>query len=295
MKNIFLDRYSELLGKAVDDAKIPLPVTIRVNTSIISDADLLKRLGSEGAILEKIPFLQHGYVVKSSRFSLGAAPEYLQGYYYTQEAAAQVSAEVLGPKETDFVLDMCASPGGKTTQLAAIMNNKGTIIAFDIKNRLDALKNNLERMSVSNTIVYNKDAAAVSDLSLMFDKILLDAPCSGNFVNDPDWFSKRSIEQFKDRAKLQKSLLKAGLDVLKPSGVLVYSTCSLEPEENEEVIDWALSNFDIRLEPIPLPPGTPGLTNVFGKPLNPQVKNCLRFWPHLTGTQGFFVARIVKN
>jgi NOL1/NOP2/sun family putative RNA methylase len=205
-------------------------------------------------------------------------------------------AEILIPEENDLVLDMCAAPGSKTTQLAMMMNNKGRIIALELNNpRLPSLQNNLERCGVTNTIVYKKDARYADDLNLEFDKILLDAPCSGNFANDENWFEERIVEDLKQISKTQKQLLESALNVLKPGGFLVYSTCSLEPEENELNIDWLLKvHKNVSLEKINLEIGVPGLTNVFGQEMNNEISKCRRLWPHKTGTQGFFLAKIRK-
>jgi 16S rRNA C967 or C1407 C5-methylase (RsmB/RsmF family) len=118
----------------------------------------------------------------------------------------------------------------------------------------------------------------------LFDKVLLDAPCSGNFVTDSAWFEKRSIEGIRLMAKTQKELLRAAVRVLKPSGTLVYSTCSLEPEEDEDVIEWALDTFPIKLVETGLNVGDSGITD--------RTKLCRRFWPEKTGTQGFFIAKM---
>ena len=227
---------------------------------------------------------------------MAATPEHLQGYYYLQEAASQLPAEILEPKGTDTVLDMCASPGSKTTQLAMLMNNKGKITALDSENvRLPKLQNNLERCGVTNTITYKKDARYAQDLGLEFEKILLDAPCSGNFAIEPDWFLERKLGDIKALVKTQRQLLQAAIDVLKPGGILVYSTCSLEPEENELNINWLLNEYkDVELEKIDIDIGDPGLTKAFDRELNPDLAKCKRFWPHKTGTQGFFLAKLRK-
>jgi 16S rRNA C967 or C1407 C5-methylase (RsmB/RsmF family) len=165
------------------------------------------------------------------------------------------------------------------------MKNKGRIVAIDSNApRITALKNNLERCGVKNCVVYQKDASHVDDLDVKFDKILLDAPCSGNFVADHGWFDKRSIEDIKRISKDQKSLLRAAVNVLKPDGVLVYSTCSLELEEDEEVIEWAIENLSLKLVSTDLKIGDSGIT--------PKTKLCRRFWPEKTATQGFFIAKI---
>jgi len=289
--NEFLERYKQL-GEEFEPVNIKLRPALRINTIKIKDAELIQRLSSK---LTKIPFLEHGYYYESE-FSMGATPEYLLGYYYLQEAASQLPAEVLEPREGELVLDMCAAPGSKTTHLAMMMKNKGQIIALDANNpRLPSLQNNLERCGVTNTIIYKKDARYAEDLKMVFDRILLDAPCSGNFANDEKWFEERKIEDLKQISKTQKQLLETALQILKPGGVLVYSTCSLEPEEDELLIhDFLEKNPAAALEKIDVKIGDPGLTSVFGKELNPEIAKCQRLWPHKTGTQGFFLAKIRK-
>ena len=231
-----------------------------------------------------------------SKFSAGAAPEHLMGYYYMQEAAAQIPVQILNPTKKDIVLDMSAAPGGKTTQIAQYMDNKGVIVGLDTNNlRLAILRNNIERSGIKNTILYQKDAKFVSDLGLSFDKILLDAPCSGNFCIDENWFDKHVPADMKAAAKTQKQLIASAFNVLKDGGELVYATCSLEPEENEFVVDWALRTYpELSLQKITIDIGDPGLTKAFGRKLNPQIKYAKRFWPHKTKTQGFFIVKFKK-
>jgi NOL1/NOP2/sun family putative RNA methylase len=286
LMNFFLKRYKDL-GHDIDPEKISIKQSIRFNTLKISEQELIKRLREKNIRLTKISFTDFGYYVEAE-FSLSSTPEYLQGYYYIQEAASQLPAQVLDVKPGETVLDMCAAPGSKTTQLAQYMQNKGCIVALDSNiSRLAALKNNIERCGVKNCLVYHKDSCFVSDINKKFDRILLDAPCSGNFTTDPGWFDKRTIEGIISLTKNQKSLLRAAVSVLKPGGTIVYSTCSLEPEENEEVIEWALSNLPIKLLPISLKIGDSGLTE--------KTTLCKRFWPEKTGTQGFFIAKLALN
>jgi NOL1/NOP2/sun family putative RNA methylase len=234
--NFFLNRYIQQ-GHDIDHSKVKIRDALRINTLKISEDSLLTRLKKNKVKLEKIPFTKYGYYY-SADFSLGSTLEYLQGYYYLQEAASQVAVEILDPKENEIILDMCAAPGGKTSQISQYTNNKATIIALDLKReRLEALKNNLQRMGCTNVVCYNKDARYVDDIGIKFDKILLDAPCSGNFVTDNDWFNKRDLAGIKTNARHQKELLKIAVKVLKPNGTIVYSTCSLELEEDEEIVD----------------------------------------------------------
>lgn len=292
--SLFLRRYSKL-GEKFDPSTIELKDSLRVNELKIKEEKLVSRLRKNDVKLVKVPFLNKGYFWEAE-FSLGSTPEYLMGYYYLQEAASQLPAQVLKPESGEKVLDMAAAPGGKTTQLAGYMDNEGVIIALDNNlSRLESVRNNIERLGVKNVITYKKDARFVSDFDIEFDKVLLDAPCSGNFTNDKDWFQKRDLRGIQERALLQKELLKEAVKVLKKNSVLVYSTCTLEPEENELNIDWLLKKYPgLELERVDVEVGDPGLVEVFGKKLDLSISKCRRLWPHKTGTQGFFIAKIRK-
>ncbi len=247
-----------------------------------------------GVKMTTIPWLRDGFHVEGGESSVGASFEYLLGLYSIQEAAAQFPVEVLAPTGGEVVLDMCAAPGGKTTQIAAWMGNGGAVVAVDIRrDRLYALENNLERTGVENCVAYHADAAGLDYGGTLFDRILLDAPCSGNYVTDREWFRKRDIGDVEKNALEQRRLLGAAVGLLRPGGTLVYTTCSLEPEEDELNVQWLLDNHDVRLEEIG-GPGSPALTEVLDRKLSPDVAKCRRFWPDETGTQGFFVAKVVK-
>ncbi|MAE13147.1 SAM-dependent tRNA/rRNA cytosine-C5 methylase [Candidatus Woesearchaeota archaeon] len=290
-----LSRYRKL-GADFNPEKIVIKPAFRINTLRIPPKDLLNRLNKQGVKLKKISWLEFGYFYESN-FSLGATPEYLLGYYYLQAAPSQLAAEILDPQPNEMVLDMAAAPGGKTTHLAQLMNNKGVIIALDIETkRLQSLRNNLERLAISNTILYKKDARFITDFKKEFDKILLDAPCSGNFTLEEDWFKKRNLLDLPQMAKRQKELLNAAWKVLKKGGTLLYSTCSLEPEENELQLDTFLEKHsDAEILPIKQEAGSPAYTTIFEKELDPSISNAKRFWPHLHNVNGFFLALIKKK
>ncbi len=280
--SVFLERYKEL-GEDVEP--IMLHDSIRTNTIKITNAELRSRLEEKGFRIKKIPFLKNGFYVQS-RYSIGSSSEYLSGLYYIQEAASQLPVEVLKPK--GIVLDCCAAPGGKTTQIAA---KAEAVIALESQyKRIASLKNNLERLGVRNGIVYNIDARKFEG---RFDKILVDAPCSGNLITDKNWMRKQNVENFEQRSELQKDILENMYNLLNDGGEMVYSTCTLEPEENELVIQWALETFDIKLLKIDTP-GDNGLVNVFGEELDKDIAKCKRLWPNKTKTQGFFIARMKK-
>ena len=290
-KEFFTSRYREL---GWHFREVTPKQAIRVNTINAKGVNIVDRLEGLGFKLEKIPFLENGYWVAEAEFSIGATFEYLLGYYSIQEAAAQIPATLFTELKDSMVLDACAAPGGKTIQLADLMDNTGVIVALDVKRRrLNALANQLERCGVKNTLVYHLDATQASKLGLKFDRILLDVPCSGNFATDKQWFERRTITDVERNVRLQREILAEAAKTLEDDGEIVYATCSLEPEENEFNINWALEN--LKLETVPIncygeePP-----TKISGKKLDSLIRNCRRIWPS-EGTQGFFVCKLKKR
>ncbi len=269
---------------------------LRINTLKAKKEMLIPRLKKQVVQLFKIPFTKNGYWAVSKKVPLGAITEHLLGYYYLQSDVAQLPVEVLSPRPGELVLDACAAPGGKTTQLCAEMQNKGLVIAVEKKQfRIPQLFTNLERCGCSCALVYKLDARKVEKLGIQFDRVLLDAPCSGNYVTDPEWLGKRTIGDIKTSSRIQKRLLEACINVTKEGGTIVYSTCSLEPEENEINIEWVLEQgFPVRVEEIRLSAGEPGLTKVFDETLSQEIALTKRFWPEL-GSEGFYIAKMVKK
>jgi NOL1/NOP2/sun family putative RNA methylase len=290
-KDFFVNRYRELGWKYEG---VTLRQAIRINTiNVEKTTSILQRLRSIGIQLEKVSFLDNGYWVCSSKFSVGATSEYLLGLYSIQEAAAQIPVTLFTEIEDKNVLDACAAPGGKTIQLADSMRKTGVIIALDVrKERLTALANQLERCRVNNTVVHFLDARKVSRLKMGFDRILLDMPCSGNFAADRNWFNRRTIEDVERNAAIQREILVQAVRVLNDDGEIVYSTCSLEPEEDEANIEWGVRKLGLQVESIDCY-GQNGLTNVFGKRLDVSLEKCKRIWPGQT--QGFFVCKLKRG
>jgi len=289
-KEFFVNRYKKL-GWIYRQVK--LKQAIRINTMNANRDDVAERLESLGILLDKIPFLEDGYWITKTKFSVGATAEYLLGLYSIQEAAAQIPVTLFTELEDKTVLDACASPGGKTVQLANLMNNSGVIVALELKQRkMFALVNQLERSRVTNTAVYNMDAKEASNLNIEFDCVLLDVPCSGNYVTDKGWFNKRTSEDVHRNARRQRQILTEAVKVTKDDGEIVYATCSLEPEENELNIDWAIETLNVKVEEINCH-GEKALTNVFGKELDRSIEKCKRIWPNQT--QGFFVCKLRKK
>lgn len=289
-KEFFQNRYEQLGWKPTS---ITLKQAIRVSRNNTQGKDLVDRLEKLGVNLEKIPFLEDGWWVKRSKVSVGATAEYLLGFYSIQEAAAQIPVTLFTNLKDKIVLDASAAPGGKTVQLADLMGNSGLIVALDVKKeRLTALANHLERCYVSNAVVYLQDARQASKLHIKFDRILLDVPCSGNFAADKLWFKRRTLKDVERNAKVQRELLSEAVKCLADDGEIIYSTCSLEPEEDELNIDWAIKNLGLRPQKVDCY-GSEGLTNVFGCQLQASVQFCRRIWPRQT--QGFFVCKLKKG
>jgi len=288
-KQFFVNRYKNLGWKY---KKPSLKKTIRINTMNASEDTVVLKLEKRGIKLEKVPFLDKGYWIQKSRFSVGATAEYLLGLYSIQEAAAQIPVTLFTELANKTVLDTCASPGGKTVQMASIMNNTGMIVALDLKQRkMFPLVNQLERSRVTNTAAYNMDAKEATKLDTKFDCVLLDVPCSGNPITDWDWFNKRTMEDIHRNARRQRQIIAEATKVTKTGGAIVYATCSLEPEENEFNMDWAVKNLPLKIEKINCY-GEKGLTKVFDQNLDASIGKAKRIWPYKT--QGFFMCKLKK-
>ncbi len=298
-----IERYIDFLGlddtlKLLEANEKPLEPSIRVNTLKIQPVELRNRLENKGFKLQTIEWISYGFDVMKETYNLGSLHEYLQGYFYLQNVASMLPAIILDPKPGETVIDMCAAPGGKATHLAQIMNNKGGLILIERNSkRIPALEINLRRMGILNSIVLNLDAINLQKLNIKADKILLDAPCTGEGLIRQDKSRKKSKTQ-KDIEKLagiQKKLLNSGLKILKPGGTLLYSTCSIAPEENEFVINDVLQDrLDYSIIPLNNRYGVSGLTRVLGKVLRKDLKLSQRLYPHIHNTIGFFICLIKK-
>ena len=233
---------------------------------------------------------------------LGRALEHLLGYYYIQELASMLPVLVLNPKPNETILDLCASPGSKTTQMAAMMKNLGVLIANEVKmDRMKILASNLERCGVANVVLTKKDGAVLcrklKEKNFTVDKILVDAPCSGEGTirSSPKTLLMWNINTVNSLSKLQKNLLSSAIEALKIGGEIVYSTCTHAPEENEGVLDYVLERFKgkIKIEKINLPVKcAPGILEWNGENYNKEVEKSCRIYPHITNTEGFFISKI---
>jgi len=297
----FVERYSSLTDfSAFKACSLSfLRRSIRANTLKLSVDELKKRLEKNWA-LTPVPWCREGFWIEGARRDIGNLPEHALGYFYTQEAASMIPPVVLDPQPGELVLDMAAAPGSKTTQIAQYMRNEGVLIANDYTaDRMKPLGINLQRCGVSNAIITRMYGQQFKRAGQQFDRILVDAPCSGTGT------IRKSLKtlimwnpgMITRLARTQKQLIGAAFEALKPGGTMVYSTCSLEPEEDEGVIGHLLQHRgNARLEDIDLPLKRSLPVEEFdGTRYAADVKKCLRIWPQDNDTEGFFVAKIRKG
>lgn len=231
--------------------------------------------------------------------SIGSTIEYLRGYYYIQDLSSCIAVNELEIPFSDnlVVLDMAAAPGGKTTHIAQKLNNNGLIVACESKaQRLSSLIFNLSRCFVKNTAVFNMRSEEVKNMGIKFDRVLLDAPCTCEGIIQKDISRKKSrtLRDLEICSDLQKKMITAGFNALKPNGLMVYSTCSFAPEENEMIIQHLIDNFkDAQIEPVRS--GSDGLTKFHKFRFVGKMNQTKRFYPHFHDTNGFFIAKIRKE
>lgn len=228
----------------------------------------------------------------------GRHPFHHAGLYYIQDPSAQLVAYCANIQANDTVLDLCAAPGGKSTHIATLLDHTGLLVSNEIDpQRAKILSENIERMGLRNVLVTNESASRLKLIfQEYFDKIILDAPCSGEGMFRKDEIARKrwSRSEVLRLSSLQKELISEALSMLKPGGELTYSTCTFSPEENEQVIAYALENFDVSL--LDLPPvigALPGIPEWADG--NLELKKGYRLFPHHFYGEGHFIVRIKKN
>jgi 25S rRNA (cytosine2870-C5)-methyltransferase len=283
----------------------PRPIVIRTNTLRTHRRELAQALINRGVQLEPVgKWSKVGLQIFETQVPLGATPEYLAGHYILQAASSFLPVMALAPQEHERVLDMAAAPGGKTTHIAALMKNTGSVFANDSnKSRAKGLIGNVHRLGVKNTIVCNYDANEFPKVIGGFDRVLLDAPCSGTGVisKDPSVKTNKTEKDFMKLPHLQKQLILSAIDSVdhasKTGGYIVYSTCSVTVEENEQVVQYALNKRpNVKLVPTGLGSfGKEGFTRFEDKIFHPSMKETRRYYPHAYNVDGFFVAKFKKT
>lgn len=295
-----MERYREIIpdfDAFMATLEKPQPVTIRVNRLKATPEKVAEALKKRGFDI-KPTALSEWILQVEGEGSVAKTLEHWLGWFYIQEASAATAVMALEPHPEERILDLCASPGGKTTQMAELMNNTGLIVANDTTpKRLRALLANLSRLGVINTIVTQWDGRNYPDLGIVFDKALVDAPCSseGKAREEPELRQGADINFVRSISGTQKGLLRRALELVKPGGIVVYATCTFAPEENEAVVAYALQKVPCELLPIDLPiPHSPGLTEWQGRVFGEEMKKCVRIYPHHIDSGGMFLAKLRK-
>ena len=286
----------------LDASEAPRPLTIRTNSLKTRRRDLAQTLINRGVNLDPIgSWSKVGLVIYDSSVPIGATPEYLAGHYMLQGASSMMPVMALAPQEKERVLDMCAAPGAKTSYIAALMKNSGVLFCNDInKDRLKALVGNLHRLGVTNTVSCCDDGRNFPKVMGNFDRVLLDAPCSGTGVisKDPSVKTTKTEKDIKKCSHMQRELILSAIDSVNArsatGGYLVYSTCSLLVEENECVIEYALKKRNVKVVSTGLEVGEDGFVNFRERRFHPSMANTKRIYPHIHNMDGFFIAKLKK-
>lgn len=272
----------------------PMPYVVRANTLKIESQALHQRLTDAGLDVTE-------YAWNDALFQLAEPPgrriEHWLGLYYAQEAVQTLPVMALDPKPGETALDLCAAPGGKATYMAASMRNQGTLVANEPSGRRQmSLLANINRLGVLNTMVTAYQGENFP-MQTSFDRILVDAPCSaeGTLRKEPSLRHGASSGTISRLARLQKRLILRAFDLLAPGGLLVYSTCTFAPEENEAVVTHLLQERDAGIVPFDLPiEASSGLLGWHGETFPEEIKHCVRIYPHHLDSGGGFFARITR-
>ncbi|XP_016983893.1 25S rRNA (cytosine-C(5))-methyltransferase nop2 [Drosophila rhopaloa] len=290
------------LMEYLEASEIARPLTIRTNTLKTRRRDLAGALINRGVNLDPLgKWTKVGLVVFNSQVPLGATPEYLAGHYMIQGASSLLPVMALAPQENERILDMCSAPGGKGSHIASIMKNTGVLFANDSnRDRIKAIVANFHRLGIVNAVVSCEDGTKFRNIMTGFDRVLLDAPCTGTGVvsKDPSVKTTKSDVDVQRCYNLQRKLLLTAIDCTdaksSSGGYIVYSTCSVLPEENEWVIDYALKKRNVKLVPTGLDFGVEGFTKFRQHRFHPSLNLTKRYYPHTHNMDGFYVAKLKK-
>ena len=272
--------------------------TLRVNTLKYNIQDLMKYFKETNIKFDRVLWYKDALIIKNAtEKDIQKLEIYQKGYIYIQSLSSMVPPLVLAPQEGENVLDLTAAPGSKTTQIASLMNGNGFVLANELdKLRCEKLKYNISSQGANIVKVINGRGEKIGEqYSEEFDKVLLDTPCSGEgrfTIYNVQSYKTWSTKTVNELSKMQKKLFKSAYNALKPKGTLVYSTCTLNKEENEHILDWALNNFNLKL--VPLDVNINEAIPAFGNESNKSINNAIRILPS-KNMEGFFVAKFIKK
>lgn len=271
--------------------------TLRVNTLKYDIQSLMKYFKEKNIKFERVPWYTEALIIKNANEKqIQKLDIYEKGYIYLQSLSSMIPPLVLNPKEREKVLDLTAAPGSKTTELATLMKNKGYILANELdKIRYERLKYNIEAQGAKIVEVVNGRGEKIGDnYPETFDKVLLDTPCSGEgrfITNSLATYRDWSPKKVKELSKLQKKLFESAYKALKPNGILVYSTCTLNEEENENILNWAINNLNLKMQDIEIQ--IKNQQQAFTENVDKTINKAIRILPS-KDTEGFFVAKLKK-
>lgn len=289
------ERYKRIFGEDFSPSTDLTVRSIRTNVLKKTPTDMREILIQNNYNFENIPWFDGGFWIRSDKI-LSKTMEHILGYFFLQDASSMIPPIVLDPKEHETVLDISAAPGSKTTQMAGMMKNTGVIVANDVKyDRLRALRGNLQRCGVMNAIVTKQPGENFWRSEIKFDKILIDAPCTGTGTMNPRILKETSEGTIRRFSNDQKKILSSASKCLKDGGEMVYSTCSLEPEENEVVVDFAVNQLGLKVESVNLDLPKKDFVNPViewdNRELDKSVSKSLRIVP-TENKEGFFVCKL---
>lgn len=276
--------------------------TLRVNTLKNPIGQVLQELRKGGIKFSNCSFIKEALIIGSSRESdVSKLSCYKEGRIYLQNLSSMLPPTFLEIKENMEILDMCAAPGSKTTQIAAMIKNNGIVVANEVNAvRRERLKYNVDKQGAKCVQVIGEDGMKLGGFfKERFHRVLLDAPCSGEgtiCIKKPESYRKWSKSAIMKNSKLQKKLLESGINALKCGGILVYSTCTLSPEENEEVVNEIINkynNLKIIGMNFTLKNCSSGITSYKNKKYHPSMSNAIRVLPDKE-MEGFFLCKIIK-
>lgn len=276
----------------------PRNTTIRVNTIKYNIQDLMRYFKEKNIKFERVLWYSDALIIKNAtEKELQKLEIYEKGYIYLQSLSSMVPPLVLNPKKGEKVLDLTAAPGSKTTQMAALMENEGYILANELdKIRSERLQYNVKSQGAEIVEVINGRGEKIGNsYTEYFDKVLLDTPCSGEgrfWLGKPMTYKDWSLKKVNQLVKIQKKLFESAYKATKKNGIMVYSTCTINKEENEYILDWAINNFDIKLLEINL--NIKEAIKGDNTGLNSGIDKAIKILPS-KNMEGFFVAKIKKN
>jgi NOL1/NOP2/sun family putative RNA methylase len=282
----------------IDSLHRPFPNHVRINTLKADPEALINSFQAQGVNVYRSCPIDGSLVSGADLESPGNLLEYFLGYIHPQALTSCLAALALSPTMDSYVLDICASPGGKTSHLAQLMENSGLIIANELyPSRHLPLGHTLDRLGVLNTIITAYQAQEFP-LKQRFDYVLADLPCSGEgrVRKTNKGFNHRNLNRNKTMTDLQKKILLRAFDLLKNGGEMLYATCTYNPDENESVVDHLLQNRAAELLSIPMAINySPGITEWRHHSYDKSIERAARFYPHYIDSVGFFMARVVKR